>query len=100
MKIDEYDTEAVKSFTETFLTSLDRFWRELDLTQKQVFQNQIFPSGVACKNKNIRTTSLSQPLKLIEVFKDKDFDLVIRPNDSLFERTLAFWDQLIQVYEE
>lgn len=76
VKIDAYDTEAVKTFTETFLTNLDRFWKELDLSQKQVFQSQIFPSGVLCENKNIRTTSLSQSFALIEALDSQNSNYV------------------------
>lgn len=78
IKIDQYDTEAVKSFAETFLTNLDRFWIELDLTQKQALQSEIFPDGVVCQNKNIRTTNLAGSFELINALKDKNFDLVSR----------------------
>lgn len=76
INIDQFDTEAIKTFTEAFLTNLDRFWRELDLSQKQAFQNQIFPNGVVCQNKNIRTTNLSRSFELIQAMKDENFDLV------------------------
>lgn len=76
VKIDEYDTEAVKTFTETFLINLDRFWIELDLLQKQALQTQIFPSGIVCENKNIRTTNLSRSFQLIEALKNENSDYV------------------------
>ncbi len=76
IKIDEYDTEAVKTFTETFLINIDRFWKELDLTQKQVLQSQIFPDGVICDKKIIRTTHLSPSFELIMALKDENSDYV------------------------
>ena len=75
-KIDQYDTEVIKNFTETFLTNLDKFWIELDLVQKQALQSQIFPNGVVCQNKIIRTTSLSQSFELIEALTNQNSDFV------------------------
>ena len=76
VKIDQYDTEAVKNFTETFLINLDKFWYELDLAQKQALQSQIFPNGVVCQNKIIRTTDLSRSFELIEALKNQNSDYV------------------------
>lgn len=76
VKIDEYDTEAVKTFTEAFLTNLDRFWKELDLPQKQVLQSQIFPAGVLCQNKIIRTTNISRSFELIQALANQNSDYV------------------------
>ena len=76
VKIDQYDTEAVKNFTETFLINLDKFWYELDLVQKQALQSQIFPNGVVCQNKIIRTTDLSRSFELIEALKNQNSDYV------------------------
>ena len=76
VKIDEYDTETVKAFTETFLTNTDRLWRELELPQKQALQNLIFPKGVVCQDKNIRTTTLSQSFEIIEALQTSNSDFV------------------------
>ena len=76
IRIDQYDTEAVKNFTETFLTNLDNFWVELDLSQKQALQSQIFPTGVVCQDKNIRTANLSRSFELIEALKNQNSDYV------------------------
>ena len=76
MKFDQYDTEAVKGFTESFLTNLDKFWLALDLPQKQALQNQIFPNGVICQDKKIRTANLSRSFELIQALKNQNSDYV------------------------
>ncbi len=76
MKIDEYDTEAVKNFTENFLANLDRFWIQLDLPEKQILQNHIFPTGLACAGKRIRINSLAHSFELIDAMEDENFNLV------------------------
>lgn len=75
-KIDQYDTEAIRNFSETFLTNLDKLWIELDLTQKQALQSQIFPNGVVCQNKIIRTTNLAQSFELIEALNNQNSNYV------------------------
>jgi hypothetical protein len=79
MKFDQYDTEAVKGFTESFLTNLDKFWLALDLPQKQALQSQIFPNGVVCQDKKIRTTNLSRSFELIQALKNQNSDYVTLP---------------------
>lgn len=76
IRIEQYDTETVKSFTENFLGSFDRLWAELDLTQKQALQTQIFPNGIVCEKKEIRTTTLSQSFEMIEALKANNFNSV------------------------
>ena len=88
IKIDQYDTETVKNFTETFLTNLDRLWTELDLAQRQVLQTEIFPDGVVCQNKEVRTNRLSQSFELIEALNTQNTTFVSAggiepPTDSL-----------------
>lgn len=87
-KIDQYDTEAIRNFTETFLTNLDKFWFELDLPQKQALQSQIFPNGVVCQNKIIRTTNLSQSFELIETLTNQNSDYVTQ---RLSPRTINYY---------
>lgn len=65
---------ASRSFAEIFLTNLDKFWIELDLAQRQVLQSQIFPNGIVCQNKIIRTTDLSQSFQLIEALRNNNSD--------------------------
>lgn len=76
IRIEQYDTEAVKNFTESFLTNLSRLWVELDLSQKQAFQGEVFPKGVLAKDWKIRTAELSQSFALIETLNGENFDLV------------------------
>ncbi|MGI5841266.1 MAG: recombinase family protein [Patescibacteria group bacterium] len=76
MKIDEYSTETVKNFTETFLANLDRFWLQLDLPEKQMLQAHVFPAGLLCENKEIRINGLARSFELIEAMKDDNFQNV------------------------
>ena len=76
VRIEQYNTEAVRNFTENFFNNLKNLWLELDLPQKQALQSQIFPKGVVCQNKEIRTTELSPSFELINALKDENFDLV------------------------
>lgn len=80
MKIDEYDTEAVKSFTENFLTNLDRFWMQLELPEKQMLQKHIFPDGILCEDYKIRINSLARSFKLIDALDDPNCNLVTQPH--------------------
>ncbi len=76
IRIEQYDTEAVKNFTESFSTNLSRLWVGLDLSQKQAFQVEVFPKGVLAKDWKIRTAELSQSFALIEALSNENFDLV------------------------
>lgn len=75
-KIDQYNTEAVKSFTEIFLTNLNQLWRDLNLQEKQSFQSEIFPNGITCQNKEIRTIKFSRSFELIKALKDGNSNYV------------------------
>lgn len=74
-KIEQYNTEAVKNFTESFLINLDRFWIQLELPEKQVLQNHIFPKGLVCKDKKIRITTLASSFELIKALNNPNFNL-------------------------
>ena len=75
-KIEEYDTKVVKNFTKSFLLNLDNLWLSLALPEKQALQELIFPKGLVCENKKIRTITLSRCFELIEALDTPDFDLV------------------------
>lgn len=76
ISIESYDTEAVKNFTENFLTNFDSLWIESDLYIKQALQSTIFPKGITCQNKEIRTTQLSESFQFIQSISDQKFSLV------------------------
>lgn len=96
-KIEEYDTEAVKNFTESFLINLDRFWMSLELPEKQELQKKMFPKGIICKNKKIRTAGLSSSFELIEALNTQDFNLVTHmfQNWNQIQSSLEQWNNLL-----
>ncbi len=77
LKIDQYDAEKIRNFTEHFLGNLDNLWLRLDnLALKQTLQNKIFPLGVILtKDKEIRTTTLSPAFALINTLGDGNLTL-------------------------
>ena len=74
IRIEQYDAEKVKNFTEHFLKNLDSLWLRLDdLPKKQALQSKIFPDGVILTlNKKIRTASLSPAFALIDTLSSTD----------------------------
>lgn len=65
-KIEHYDTEIVKEFTEQFLNNLTRLWEAVDLAKRQELQRKILINGLYCqKDKKIRTPELSPSFELI-----------------------------------
>jgi site-specific DNA recombinase len=75
-KIEQYDTEIVRSFTRKFLFSLDKLWERFDLPKKQALQNIIYPDGICHDGKEIRTTNLSPCFELIRALKNENANLV------------------------
>ena len=78
-RIEEYDTEAVRNFTKSFLMNLNNLWLSLALPEKQQLQTRIFPKGLLCENKKIRTTIISRSFGLIEALEAPNFHLVTPP---------------------
>ncbi len=72
IKIEQYDAEKIKNFTEHFLSNLDSLWLRLeDLSMKQALQKKIFPEGVILtRNHEIRTATLSPAFALISTLSD------------------------------
>ena len=67
IRIEQYDKEIVREFTEHFLLNLDRLWEILDLPKRQALLLSVFPNGIICtKNREIRTLELSQSFALIQ----------------------------------
>lgn len=76
VKIENYDSEITKNFTEVFLSNLDKLWLKLNLTKKQLLQNKIFPNGLICQNQTIRTDALSPSFEYIQQLKQQNSSLV------------------------
>lgn len=76
IRIEQYDTEAVKSFTENFLVNLDKLWLQAELSHKQAFQSEIFPNKLKVENGKIRTNDLASTFKLIDELNTENVDLV------------------------
>ncbi len=66
IRIEQYDTEAVKNFTEVFLLNLDKLWLQIELPHKQAFQSAIFINNLIVENGKIRTNGLASTFRLIE----------------------------------
>lgn len=79
VKIEHYDSEITKNFTEVFLSNLDKLWLKLNLTKKQLLQNKIFPNGLTCQNQTIRTDALSPSFEYIQQLKQQNSPLVTPP---------------------
>ncbi len=72
IRIDQYNKEIVREFTEHFLLNLDRLWGILDLPKRQAFLDKIFPAGIACNLKReIRTVQLSPSFELIQALSEQ-----------------------------
>lgn len=83
IRIEQYDTEAVKSFTENFLVNLDKLWLQAELPHKQALQSEIFPNKLRVENGEIRTNGLASTFKLIEELNTENIDLVTRERIEL-----------------
>ena len=65
IKIDRYDAEITRNFVESFIFNLDNLWIRLNLPKRMLLQSHIFPNGLVCQNKIIRTNGLSPSFELI-----------------------------------
>ncbi len=74
--IEQYNTEAVKNFTEDFLTNIDKLWMKIDLPHKQSLQNAIFPDGISADKSKIGIVDLSSSFALIQQIEQSNVDLV------------------------
>lgn len=76
VSIEKYNLEITRNFTELFLSNIDNFWIRLNLIKKQLLQNKIFPDGILCQNKEIRTNTLSPSFQLINTLNTQNSPLV------------------------
>lgn len=76
VKIEQYNTEIVRNFTEEFLLNLDKLWNRIDLPKKQALHNKIFPNGITCENHKVRTINLSQSFEYIDSLSKQNSPLV------------------------
>lgn len=73
IRIEQYNTEIVKNFTEKFLKDLTLLWDNLDLPKRQAFLEKAFDGSLICgKDKKIRTESLSPSFALISAIVSED----------------------------
>lgn len=73
VRIEQYNTEIVRQFTERFLKDLTLLWDKLDLPKRQAFLEKAFKGSLMCsKNKTIRTESLSPSFALITALASED----------------------------
>ncbi|MBP7774166.1 recombinase zinc beta ribbon domain-containing protein [Candidatus Woesebacteria bacterium] len=72
MKIQQYDAEIVKNFSEHFFGHLEALWHKLDYPKKHAFMEKVFVGGIYCtENGNIRTAKLSPSFELIQSMSEK-----------------------------
>lgn len=80
VKIDQYDNEIVRDFTQHFLQNLKALWDNLDLAKRQAFLQKVFEGTILCdKNKEIRTVNLAPSFKLIESLVEQNGKFAGRP---------------------
>ncbi len=78
IRIEQYNTESIKNFTSNFLLNVDKLWLNMELTQQQALQKEIFPEGLLVKNHKIRTVGMARSFELIQAMENPNFNLVTR----------------------
>jgi hypothetical protein len=82
IRIEQYNTEVVKEFSERFMRNLPLLWDNLDLPKRQALLSKVFQGTIiAGKDKNIRTSKLSPSFELIQSLAEEKSENV----------TLASW---------
>ncbi len=77
IRIEQYNKEIVREFTEHFLLNLDKLWGILDLTKRQALLAKILPSGITCdKKRYFRTLELSPSFALIQSLSERNSENV------------------------
>lgn len=72
MRIEQYNTEIVREFTNKFFGNLALLWDNLDLPKRQALLERMFTDGIICgKDKKIRTDSLAPSFNLIQSLADE-----------------------------
>jgi predicted nuclease with TOPRIM domain len=67
IRIEQYNTEVVKEFSERFMRNLPLLWDNLDLPKRQALLSKVFQGTIiAGKDKIIRTSKLSPSFELIQ----------------------------------
>lgn len=84
MRIEQYNEEIVREFTDTFLKNLALLWNHMDLPKQQALTQKIFLGTVICTaDRKIRTNELSPSFKLIQSLKDENDQIVTPPRFEL-----------------
>jgi hypothetical protein len=90
IRIEQYNKEIVREFTEHFLLNLDKLWEILDLPKRQAFLDKIFPVGIACNEKReIQTVQLSPSFALIRSLSEQKGENVSHPGLEPFRPIAA-----------
>ena len=77
IRIEQYNKEIVREFTEHFLLNLDRLWEMLDLPKRQALMTHMFPAGIVCtKEGEIQTLQLSPSFELIRSLANENSENV------------------------
>lgn len=80
VRIEQYNTEIVKEFTNKFFSNLSLLWDNLDLPKRQALLQKMFTQGIICgKDKKIRTDSLAPSFKLIDALASENGENVTPP---------------------
>lgn len=67
IRVEQYDAQIVKEFSERFLRNLPLLWDNLDLPKRQALLSKVFQGAIiAGKDKIIRTSELSPSFELIQ----------------------------------
>lgn len=77
IRIEQYNTELVKEFTNRFLSNLTFLWDNLDLPKRQAFLQKVFEGTIICgEDRKIRTQSLAPSFELIKALGDENSENV------------------------
>ncbi len=72
IRIEQYNTEIVREFSEQFMRNLPLLWDNLDLPKRQALLSKVFQGTIiAGKDKIIRTSELSPSFKLIQALAEE-----------------------------
>lgn len=72
IRIEQYNTEIVREFSERFMRNLPLLWDNLDLPKRQALLSKVFQGTIiAGKDKIIRTSELSPSFELIQALAEE-----------------------------
>jgi len=87
-KLDQIDMETLLSYTDQFITKLDRQWRDIKHENKPKFQTLVFPSGISYHpEKKFGTANLGYLFRVLEQLHAQ--------NPSVVPDTGIAWNELV-----